>query len=114
MWYGVCSASRFFFDDVIEEKRRGGMDSFSEIINVVEKKCNPPLSPLRLARRGVVTFPQYVLVPEDKGTFNSAGMHGWVEPEAKVFGTVDICGFPIDLAVVPLWDAHPVGRVGQV
>ena len=41
-------------------------------------------------------------------------MHGWVEPEAKVFGTVDICGFPSDLATVPLWDAHPEGRVGQV
>ena len=23
-------------------------------------------------------------------------------------------GFPIDLAAVPLWDAHPEGRVGQV
>ena len=73
-----------------------------------------PLSPLRVARRGVLTFPQYVLLPKDKGTFNSAGMHGWVQPEAKVFGTVDICGFPIDLAAVPLWDAHPEGRVGRV
>ena len=61
-----------------------------------------------------MTFPQYVLVPRDKGTFNSVGMHGWVEPEAKFFGTVNICGFPIDLAAVPLWDAHPEGRVGQV
>ena len=66
------------------------------------------------ARRGVLTFPQYVLVPKDKGTFNSVGMHGWVGPEVKVFGTVDIRGFPIDVAAVPLWDAHPEGGFGQV
>ena len=42
------------------------------------------------------------------------GMHGWVEPELKVVGGVEVCGFPIDLAAVPLWDAHPEGRVGQV
>ena len=41
-------------------------------------------------------------------------MHGWVEPDLKVFGTIDLCGFPIDLAAVPLRDAHPEGRVGQV
>ena len=102
------------FDDEVEEKRRGGVDSFSEIIKSVEKKWNPPLTPLHFARSGVLTFPQYVVVPKDKGTFNSAGMHGWVEPEAKIFGTIKLCGFPIDLAAVPLWDAHPEGRVGQV
>ena len=111
--WGVFRES-LLFDDVVEEKRRGGTDSFSEIINVVEKKWNPPLSPLMFARRGVLTFPLYVLVPKDKGTFNSVAMHGWVKPEVKVFGTVDICGFPIDLAAVPLWEAHPEGKVGQV
>ena len=87
-----------------KEKRRGGMDSFSEIVKVVGpgKKWTPPLTPLHFACRGVLTFPQYVVVPRDKGTFNSAGMHGWVKPEAKIFGTVNICGFPIDLAAVPL------------
>ena len=90
------------------------MDSFAEIIKVVEKKWTHPLTPLLFARKGVLTFPQDVVVPRDKGTFNFAGMHGWVEPEAKIFGMVNICGFPIDLAAVPLWDAHPQGRVGQV
>ena len=51
-------------------------------------------------------FPQYVQVPKDKGTFNSVDMHGWVEPELKVFRGVEICGFPTDLAAVLLWDAH--------
>ena len=27
---------------------------------------------------------------------------------------MEVCGFPIDLTAVPLWDAHPEGRVGQV
>ena len=57
------------FDDEVEEKRRGGVDSFSEIILSVEEKWNPPLTPLHFARRGVLTFPQYVVVPKDKGTF---------------------------------------------
>ena len=90
----------------------GGL--LSEIIFEVEKKWNPPLCPLVLAWRGVLTFPGYVLVPKDKGTFNSVGMHGWVKPELKVFGTVDLCGFPINLAAVQLWDTHPEGRVGPV
>ena len=42
--WGVFRES-LLFDDVVEEKRRGDTDSFSEIINVVEKKWNPPLSP---------------------------------------------------------------------
>ena len=98
----------------VEEKRRGGTDSFLEIIYDVEKKWNPPLFPLMFARRGVLTFPEYVLVPKDKGTFNSVGMHGWVELDLKVFGTIHLCGFPMDLTAVPFWDAHPEGRVGQV
>ena len=51
LWGVFCGS--LLFDDVVEDKRRGGTDSFSEISNVVEKKWNPPLSPLMFARRGV-------------------------------------------------------------
>ena len=102
------------FDDEVEEKRRAEMDSFSEITDEVKRKWNPPLSPLMFAQRGVLAFREYVLVPKDKGTFNSVGMNRWVEPDLNFFGTIDLCGFPIDLAAVPLWDANPEGRVGQV
>ena len=74
------------FDNEVEEQCRGGADSFSEIIFEVYKKWNPPLTPSKLACRGVLTFPQYVPVPKDKGIFDSVGMHGLVEPEIKVFG----------------------------
>ena len=53
------------FDDEVEEKGRGGTDPLSESIYEVEKKWNPPLSPLMFARRGVLTFPEYVPVPKD-------------------------------------------------
>ena len=41
-------------------------------------------------------------------------MHGWVKPENKMFARAIINGFPIDIAAVCLWDAHPEGRVGHL
>ena len=50
--WGV-SRELLLFDDELEEKRRGGTNSFSEIIKVVKRKWHLPLSPLLFARRGV-------------------------------------------------------------
>ena len=41
-------------------------------------------------------------------------MHGWVKPENKTFARATIDGFPINIAAVCLWDAHPEGRVGHL
>ena len=63
-------------DDEVKEHRLGSVDSFSRIISEVDKKWNPPRSPLKLARRGVLSFLRYVVAPKDKGTFNSLGPGG--------------------------------------
>ena len=50
---------------------------------------------LALALAVTLNFPHCILVPNHKDTFNVAGMHGWVEPEVKVFGGITIGGFVI-------------------
>ena len=89
-------------------------DPLPLLLEEVQGKWDPACGSLSLRPRGTLTFPNVVTVPKDRDEFHNLGMHGWVKPENKTFARVTIDGFPIDIAAVCLWDAHPEGRVGHL
>ena len=84
------------------------------LLDEVLEKWNPSIGSLSLHPRGTLTFPNVVTVPRDREEFHNSGMNGWVKPENKTFARAIIDNFPVDIAAVCLWDAHPEGRVGQL
>ena len=84
------------------------------LLEEVQGKWDPTYGSLSLCPSGTSTFPNVVTVPKDRDEFHKSRMHGGVQLGNQTFARVTLDDFPVDIAAVCLWDAHPEGSVGHL